>query len=342
MMPLFTDIWATVPGAALVIGLAFVLDLLLGDPVYFLHPVRLIGNWISKLEKIFFSHNLTGIFHGVALWFLAVIPVCGLFAFIDIILQKSHFPFLPIGVEVFVVYSCFAFRDMIDHVKPIYNALAQNNLPLARDRLKRIVGRDVGHLEEEGIVRAGVESMAESFVDGFLSPMFWFALGVFFGKLAWPGYEGLFGPGAMLVYRITNTLDSMVGYKNDIYEKFGKFSARMDDAMNFIPARLSLFFILPGIVLSCANPVKATKIFFRDRHKSQSPNAAHPMSIFAGALGISLGGRAYYGGEILNKPVLGDSQNEIKKDALLMAVNIYLFSGLSVGGFLVLIMMRLI
>jgi adenosylcobinamide-phosphate synthase len=325
----------------IIIGLAFLLDLAVGDPSYSCHPVRLAGKWIYSIEKLFFKLNFKGIFSGIVFWFFTVTPLLlGSFA-VFYILDNYTFHALAIGWEIFIVYSCFAFRDMIDHVKPIYAALEQNDVELARKKLRLIVGRDTDSLKKEAIIRATIESISESFVDGFLSPMFWYVLGIVAGifadkminsqRLSFADFWGTaWGPGAMLMFRVTNTLDSMVGYQNEKYEKFGKFSARVDDLMNFMPARLSLFFILPGIILTRTKALSAIKIFLRDRLKSKSPNAAHSMSVFAGALEISLGGPALYNGELLNKPVIGDLKTKIKSVLIINALKIFFYSGASI------------
>ncbi|MDH4263620.1 MAG: adenosylcobinamide-phosphate synthase CbiB [Spirochaetia bacterium] len=314
----------------IVLGLAFLLDLTAGDPVYSFHPVRLIGNWISFVEKYFFKYNFTGIFSGVIFWFFSVFIPLVIYFSLFYLIDHLTYPSLAVTWEVFIVYSSFAFKDMMDHVKPIYKALDQKNIIFAREKLGFIVGRDVDQLKSEAIVRASIESISESFVDGFLSPVFWYAFGIIVIHFMLPEYTSIstnVGIGTMIIYRITNTLDSMVGYRSDPYEKFGKFSARVDDVMNFIPARLSIVFLLPGVILVRLKVISAIKIFLRDRLKSKSPNAAHSMSIFAGALGISLGGRTLYGNEILNKEVIGDQKVDIKNEMIADSLKIFFYSG---------------
>jgi len=314
---------------SIIITFAFLLDIAIGDPVYRYHPVRLTGNLIWFLEKWFFRHNLNGILAGILIWIFLILS--GLFVYCAVFYFFQYFTIhaMVIAWEIFVVYSCFAFRDMIDHAQPVYQALLKNNLKLARIKLKIIVGRDVDRLDKEGVIRATIESISESFVDGFLSPMFWFTAGVLTAMHVYPDEPhlyGFLGGAAILIYRMTNTMDSMIGYKNEKYHKFGKFSARMDDILNFVPARLSLFFLLSGIILVRANAGRAIKVFLRDRLKSESPNAAHSMSILAGALEISLGGPSEYEGELLNKSYLGDSKKKAETAMIEKTINIFYYS----------------
>lgn len=312
----------------ILIGVSFLLDIIIGDPVYSMHPVRLIGRWAEILEKYFIKKNMVGILPGILFWFFTAIPVLSVYLAVSVAFEYLNWHIAALLWQIFAVYSCFAFRDMMDHTRPILKSLKQDDLASARNYLRFIVGRDVDNLKKDEIIRASVESISESFVDAFLSPVLWFAAGAGIGFLIFPQQPYVFAPAAMLVYRVANTLDSMVGYRTGIYEKFGKFSARMDDVMNFIPARLSIFFLLPGIVVSRANVFSALHVFWQDRLESKSPNAAHSMSIFAGALEVSLGGETMYAGEIVKKPILGIPKKILNCEVMIKAIQIFRYSGI--------------
>ncbi|MDH4199267.1 MAG: adenosylcobinamide-phosphate synthase CbiB [Spirochaetia bacterium] len=312
--------------SALVLTLAFFVDILLGDPVYRFHPVRIMGEWFGWLEKIFLKYFSTEILWGIIFWFCSVIPFCGAFLLLHFILVSFNYHLMDLLLQVFTVYSCFAFRDMIDHARPVYENLALGKISAARKSLSQIAGRDVDYLDKDQIIRGAIESISESFLDAFMSPVWWYIVGAIAGSF-WN--SGIWmGTLAIIVYRCANTLDSMVGYKNEKYEKFGKFSARMDDVLNFIPARLCIIFLLPGIAVSHAMPAHALRIFLRDRLKSKSPNAAHPMSAFAGALNIVLGGETMYGGYMVQKPVIGESGIKLQIFMIKKSMQIYFYSGI--------------
>ena len=185
-----------------------------------------------------------------------------------------------------------------------------------------IVGRDVRSLDKQGVSRAGVETLAENFVDGFLSPLFWFLSGGFLGGLfALP--QVITAVGFMLGFKVVNTLDSMVGYRDERFFNMGWAGAKLDDLMNFLPARISLFILFLGASVSGLHPVDGLRVAVRDRLKHDSPNAAHPESFAAGALRVRLGGPATYGKGMRNKPWLGEeypdpSPGHVRKAGLLI------------------------
>jgi adenosylcobinamide-phosphate synthase len=217
---------------------------------------------------------------------------------------RAH-PYAAVACDLWVVYSCLALQDMVHHARPVATALEAGDLPAARTAVQRIVGRDAAVLDAPGVARAAVESVAESFVDGFFAPVCWFVTGALVAHVA--GVDPLRSAIlTMLVYRTVNTLDSMVGYRDERYLLFGRCSARLDDVLNFIPARLSLL-ILSLAASSCRLDSRSGwRVARRDRLKHESPNSAHTESFAAGALGLKLGGPLRYDDGLLEKPWLGD------------------------------------
>ena len=283
---------------------AYGLDSLVGDPAYPLHPVRLIGRAIALLERALRAMRLSGIMGGALLAFTMLLFVLGIYVELRRLCALAH-PYAAVAFDVFVVYSCLALKDMARHALPVAAALEGGDLPSARAAVQRIVGRDAAVLDAPGVARAAVESVAESFVDGFFAPVCWFTAGALLAGIA--GAEALpWAVGAALAQRTINTLDSMVGYRDARYLLFGRVSARLDDALNFVPARLSLpiLFLAAGI---CRLDARAGwRSARRDRLKHESPNAAHAESFAAGALGLRLGGPVQYPDGPLDKPWIGD------------------------------------
>lgn len=315
---------------ALILALAFITDLLLGDPAYPFHPVRLIGKWSALLETFFFKLKCNGFIAGVFFWLFSVsLPALILF-FIWTAAKKLHLEWLNIFLAAFFLYSFFAFRDMLEHVKPLYVFLKEKKLEKARTAISKIVGRDTAGMDREAIIRASIESTAESFVDAFFSPLIFFTTGYYIFYLL--GFSGCVFGGLLftLLYRCANTLDSMVGYRNEKYEYFGKFAARVDDALNFVPARLSVFFLGIGAFVSGLSLKNGLSSFLHFRLQSKSPNAAHTMGFFAGAIGIKLGGPAQYSGKILNKPWIGSSAEKPDVGMIQKAVKLFYRSGVCV------------
>jgi adenosylcobinamide-phosphate synthase len=210
--------------------------------------------------------------------------------------------------RIYLTTSCIALRDLIDHARPVAEALRAGDLTRARAAVQRIVGRDAALLDEPGVARAAVETVAENFVDGLLAPLFWYVV----GAAAFRNIEAATGALAALVaYRAANTLDAMVGYRNERYILFGRAAARLDDVMNFIPARLSVSILSLSAALCGQDGLSALKVAWRDRTKHVSPNAGHPESCLAGALHIRLGGPTVYPHGTVERPWLGDGDSEI-------------------------------
>ncbi len=293
----------------LVFSLALALDCLLGDPVYAFHPVRLTGRAIAGVETFLRRLGLSGIFGG---FFLVVIvlflPTMG-YLFVRTLLYRLH-PLATVLLDTYLAYSSIAFHDLFLHAGKVASALEEENLTKAQDAVQMMVGRDARQLDATGVARAAVESVAESFVDGFLSPVFWFFVGTFFAHLAGTG-ESQGAIVGMLAYRTINTMDSMVGYRNDRYLLFGRVAARLDDVANFVPARLAIPIVFLAALLTGGNAVQCLKIARRDRLKHDSPNAGHTESCVAGALGLRLGGPTRYPGRLAEKPWFGDGSHQV-------------------------------
>jgi adenosylcobinamide-phosphate synthase len=285
--------------SAVVIAAAWGLDVLLGDPETVPHPVRGIGRLITALEPWVRKRFSNAKYAGVAVGMLvpviayagtaAVIWLCGL----------VHF-WLATAASVLLIYTTLSSRCLSDEARAILRLLLAGDIVNARKQLSRIVGRDTQDLNEKGIARATIESVSENSVDGIIAPLFYAVLG---------------GAPLAMAYKAINTLDSMVGYKDDSYREFGWFSARMDDVANFIPARLCLIIIpIATIVLWPSRAVKSFAAMLRDGTKNPSPNSGYPEAGFAGALGIQLGGDTMYKGVVHQKQFLGDKEKDIEAE----------------------------
>ena len=301
--------------------IAYCLDLIIGDPLWFPHPVRGIGWAIQKLEKALkrgkmerFSGCLLTLFIAGGTYFLAA----GVLYFAT----KLH-PYVGHGLSIIILWTTLATKDLYVHSNQVYKPLAQGDLPIARKMLSRIVGRDTDKLDEPEIVRATVETIAENVVDGITAPLF---------------YAILFGAPAALAYKAASTLDSMVGYKNEKYKNFGWASARFDDIVNFIPARVTGI-LIPFVALCPGfDGRNSWRIFWRDRKKHPSPNSAHAEAAFAGALTVRLGGVSTYSGVPSRKEYLGDANRPLEIDMirraqLLMFATSAIFLVFGLGSF---------
>ncbi len=220
-------------------------------------------------------------------------------------LLHDFVPFLASAFDLFVCYSCLALKDLVTHTELVTRALERGNIPDARASVAMVVGRDVQFLDEKGISRAAIETLSENFVDGFLSPLFWYVAGAIAGHLS--GFSAVpVALGFMIAFKVVSTLDSMVGYKDAAFMEFGWAGARTDDIMNFIPARLSLVVLFMGSWVSNLNAKAGIQTAMKDRLKHASPNSAHAESFVAGALHIRLGGPTVYPTGKKEKPWLGE------------------------------------
>ncbi len=283
--------------------IAYLTDWLLGDPEWLPHPVRLIGSSITAAEKILRKlpkKKIVEFISGALLSLVVVsLTLIGSYAFLNLVMNVHTFT--GKALLVYLAVTTMATRNLIDEALTVYRRLVDDDLEQARIRLGRIVGRDTHKLDRSEIVRATIETLAESASDGIVAPMFYLALG---------------GVPAALAYKAVNTLDSMIGHKDERYEDFGKFAARLDDVANFIPARLTAALIVVACSFCRLNVVGAVRIWFRDAAKHASPNAGRPEAAMAGALGIRLGGVNYYDGEPHYGAYFGDENRELSVEAL--------------------------
>ena len=288
----------------LAIFTGYVLDLLSGDPAGRFHPVCMIGRLITALEKrLYREEDPEG--RKYAKGILLVITVITATAFVTTLILAACAwikgrpgQILYLAAAALLCGAELAVRDLRKESMAVAAALEQD-LKAARHALSRIVGRDTQDLDEAGVIRAAVETVAENTTDGVVSPLFYMLLG---------------GPVAAMVYKAVNTMDSMVGYRNDRYLQYGRAAARLDDAVNFIPARLAALGWILSAGLCGADMHGAYRIWKRDRRKHESPNSAQTESACAGALGVCLAGDASYFGKVKKKPVIGDPVREIRRE----------------------------
>jgi adenosylcobinamide-phosphate synthase len=234
-------------------------------------------------------------------------------------------PWLGALATIILVYWSIAVKDLADHARAVYRPLSRGNLPDARQALARIVGRETTHLSRAGVIRATVETIAENTVDGVLSPLFYAALG---------------GPPLAWAFKAASTLDSMVGYKSEPYQEFGWAGARLDDLLNWLPARLSGGLFTLAAWLTGLNWRQTWKIFLRDGRRHASPNAGWAEAAVSGALGLRLGGPNVYHGELMVKPWLGDALREPEATDILKTIDLlYVVSALAIVFFIFLAML---
>lgn len=294
-----------------VIPAAFILDFILGDPKMLPHPIIYMGKAIDFFEDRFrkyFKHLLvSGIFFAGFL-----ILSTWLTAFITIKLTISIHPVFGNIVQAILLFFCFSSASLEKAATRVFCALEENDIKKARKKVSMIVGRQTQTLDQNAITRASVETVAENFVDGFLSPLFFAMIG---------------GVPLALAYKMVNTLDSMVGYKNDTYILFGRASARIDDVANFIPARLSVLIIsLSAFLFSFKRGLLSLKTGFSQGSLHKSPNAGYPEAAFAGALKIRLGGPNVYHGVLVKKPYIGKEFKDPEKRKIKQACDLMVFS----------------
>ncbi len=283
-------------------GGGFLLDLLLGDPCFLPHPVRLIGRCISAAEKRIRGKALEDggkeIRQGAILVSLVLIAAVTVSAFLLGAAYRLH-PYAGMLIEGFMTYQILAVKSLKEESLKVYQRLKEGNLIQARAAVSMIVGRDTDCLDEAGVTRAAVETVAENTSDGVIAPMLYLALG---------------GPVLGFFYKAVNTMDSMVGYKNEKYLYFGRAAAKLDDAVNWIPARISACLMIAAAFLAGRDfsGRGAVRIYRRDRRNHASPNSAQTESVCAGALGIRLAGDAVYFGKTVRKPYIGEELRRVE------------------------------
>ena len=284
------------------LALGFVLDLLFGDPHGMPHPVVLIGKGITAAEKTLrriFPKTDTGEFWGGV---CLVAVICGMgfgVPYIALLLADRVHPMLGFVLETFWCYQILATKSLRDESMKVCTALEKDDLPAARTAVSYIVGRDTDALSAEGVAKAAVETVAENTADGIVAPMLFLALG---------------GAPLGMLYKAINTMDSMVGYKNERYRYFGTAAARLDDIANYLPARISALLMIAAAYFVRLDAKGAWRIWRRDRYCHKSPNSAQTESVAAGALGVQLAGPAVYFGVRHEKPTIGDALRPVVAD----------------------------
>lgn len=290
----------------------FILDLIFGDPHWLPHPICLIGNLIGFLEKNLrrlLAPGKTALLFGGALMVVIVLSLSYAVPYAVLMLAEQVSPYLRFALETIMFYQIFATKCLRDESMKVYTALHNNDLEDARVKLSWIVGRDTKELTAEEVTKGAVETVAENTADGIIAPMFYMFIG---------------GAPLAFLYKGINTMDSMVGYKNDKFLYFGRCAAKLDDVANFIPARITgILMILASYFLNM-NAAGAWKIFWRDRYNHLSPNSAMTESVTAGALNIQLGGDHYYFGKLVHKDTIGDNIRPVVAEDI-VAVNNLLY-----------------
>lgn len=288
---------------------AFLIDFIAGDPSFLPHPVRLMGCYIAfferharKIAKTEPTEKAAGV--------LLLITTVGLAFFSTLYALKLAWrlnPYLYHILNVLLMYTCIAARCLADEGKRIYRALEEGDMDKSRRLLSMIVGRDTGSLDQSGITRGAVETVAENTSDGVIAPLFYMFLG---------------GAPLAMAYKAVNTLDSMVGYKNERYLHFGQAAARFDDFVNYIPARLTGILIVLASIPMRLDYRRSLGIMIRDGRNHSSPNSGFPESAAAGALGVQLGGTNHYFGKPVVKPTIGDPLRPLERKDIKAAIGL--------------------
>ena len=293
---------------------AFALDIMLGDPHGLPHPVRWMGKAIEWLEPRFRRLHVNLTFSGML---YAAVLILGTWLLTFFVLAAAHkvHPFLNTLLEIILIYYCLSTRSLEDAAMEVKQCLQQKKVQAAREKVAMIVGRDIDNYKEEGLARATVETVAENLVDGVTAPLFFAAIG---------------GAPLALAYKMTNTLDSMVGYKNQTYQQFGQASAKIDDVLNYLPARLTVPVIALAARILSGNGKRSLVTAVCEGANHASPNAGYPEAAFAGALSVKLNGPNYYNGKLVDKPYIGvrfgcSTSGHIKKACDIMMLSSFLW-----------------
>ena len=299
----------------LAFGAGFLLDQLFGDPYFLPHPIRGIGWLIEKTEKTLRAGNQQGnpteregaerrqgkLLVVIVLLFTGMLSALILFG------AYAMHPGLGVVIEAVMTYQILAARCLQVESSKVWKQLNAGSLEEARKAVSMIVGRDTEHLTEEGVAKAAIETVAENTSDGVIAPMLYTALG---------------GPVLGFLYKAVNTMDSMVGYKNEKYLHFGRFAAKMDDVWNYIPSRISALLMIASAWIFRMDYKRAWAVWKRDRRKHASPNSAQTEAVCAGALQVQLAGDAYYFGKLYPKETIGDDVRPIEPEDILRAGNL--------------------
>jgi adenosylcobinamide-phosphate synthase len=304
--------------------LAFLLDLLLGDPRGLPHPVKIIGNFAARLERALNRPGAGKIYLLTAGFAAAAIVVVVTFAVTFLIVGAAYRHLGKLGgvaVEVVLAYTTLSAKSLAGAAKEVLNPLLAQDMPEARRKLSMVVGRDTEHLDGPQVVRGAVETVAENTSDGVIAPLFYLALG---------------GAPLAMAYKAVNTLDSMFGYKNERFLYFGRAGARLDDIANFIPARLSAgLTVIASLLLNLTGGGyswrSSLKVLVKDRLNHTSPNSGYPEAAAAGALGVRLGGENSYFGVASVKPFIGEPSRPLAPERINESVRLmYLTAALGV------------
>ncbi len=285
---------------ALLVG--FLLDLVLGDPTGWPHIVRLMGGLIAFFERRLYpmrNKRLSGVLLVIITLFICTgLPGALLYSAYKVSV------WLYLALSSLLCWQLLAVKSLRDESRGVYDALMKNDIAKSREAVGRIVGRDTAALDFSGVTRAAVETVAENASDGVIAPLFYMALG-----------------GAVLgcLYKAVNTMDSMIGYRSERYMEFGRYAAKLDDALNYIPSRLCALLMIICARLCRMDAKAAYRIWRRDRRAHASPNSAQTESVMAGALGVRLAGNAYYFGKLVEKPSIGDDTRPIEPADILRA-----------------------
>ena len=289
--------WLTL--AALLTG--YVLDLIFGDPRQIYHPIRIIGNLIAVLEKGIrkvFPKTSRGELAGGTVLVVLVVLICTAVPAALLGLAAWIHPVVYWLLASFWCWQILATKSLKTESMKVYAPLKEGDLPAARRAVAMIVGRDTERLTEEGVAKAAVETVAENTSDGIVAPLIFLALG---------------GPALGFFYKAVNTMDSMVGYKNERYLYFGRTAARLDDMLNFLPSRISAWLMILAATILGMDGKNAKRIYLRDRKNHASPNSAQTEAVMAGALRVQLAGDAWYFGKLVRKPFIGDGIRPIER-----------------------------
>ena len=306
---------------------AALLDCMIGDPHSMPHPIRLIGRLISCLEAFVRRHMSRHLRAGGIFLAVTVLLISSSVPLVILLVCYRISPLLGAAVEGIMCYYLIATRCLHDESMKVYRAIAAGDVERARKAVSMIVGRDTACLDENGIVRAAVETVAENTSDGVTAPLMYMSLG-----------------GAVLgfFYKAANTMDSMIGYKNERFADIGRFAAKLDDVLNYIPSRLTAFAMIASTPFLGLDGNRAYRIWKRDRRKHASPNSAQTESACAGALGVRLAGDAYYFGELHKKEYIGDPVRDIENEDIRRANRLMYASSMVVFVFAVIVRALLI
>lgn len=295
----------------IILFIAVVLDLTFGDPYFIPHPITYIGKLIGLIEKRIRKSKISLKLGGLFLLILSTLTVWIVITGILWVANMLH-SVLKYSITIYLLYTSLAAKCLRVEVMKVYNALKKEDILEARKYISYLVGRDTSQLDIHEITRAGVETTAENTIDGVLAPLFYIVIGMLFG----------FPVQFVFLYKTINTLDSMVGYIQEPYKEIGFFSAKMDDLVNYIPARIGSIFMLIGGFLLGYDLKNGLQVLLRDRRNHKSPNCGYPESAVAGLLRIQIGGTNQYFNDTIIKPRIGDNLTPLKPQHILETIRI--------------------